>query len=109
MTVYHHKELKNTWSSYSIFKQMANIGADVGRAMSWKKKGNIKLSQNAFFRALELIDFCVDDKRNSGRLGELLRMREMLVDYVMGDNLYKSSDLLWDSYFLHYAVATRMK
>jgi len=108
MTTY-HKDLKGTWASYSIFSQMANIGADVGRAMNWKKKGNSLHSQNAFYRALELIDLSVEDKRNYNRLGELLRMREMLVDYIMGNNMYRSTESLWNSYFLRYAVAARNK
>lgn len=102
-----HKELINRWSSFSIFEQMANIGAEVGRANNWKKKKNKKMSLNAFYRALELIDFSVTDIKNKNRLLEILRMRELLVDFVVGDNIYHSTDKGWDKYFYPFNFAAR--
>ncbi len=98
---FYHKDLavSGRWEKMSFAEQMANIGSEVERAISWKKKNNLKYSREAFFRALELADFTIADKRNKKRLGELCRVREVLVDYFFGDNLYKSSDLLWQKYF----------
>lgn len=102
-----HNDLDRPWSSYSIFEQMANIGAEVGRSINWKKKNNLKMSANAFYRALELIDFTIGDSKNIKRLSEILKMRELLVDYIMGENFYKSSEENWNKYFYPFNLAAR--
>ncbi|HSW88238.1 MAG TPA: hypothetical protein VLG12_03690 [Candidatus Saccharimonadales bacterium] len=102
-----HEELQSRWGTFSIFEQMANIGTEVGRALRWKKKNNAKMSQNAFYRCLELIDFTIDDDKNRTSLKELTRMRELLVDYFMGTNIYNSSDQGWDKYFYPFNFAAR--
>lgn len=102
-----HTELESRWYTFSIFEQMSNIGAEVGRAFSWKKKGNEEMSKNAFYRALELVDFTVNDPKNKNSLKEFLRMRELLVDYYMGENIYKSTDESWNKYFYYFNIAAR--
>jgi hypothetical protein len=102
-----HTELIDRWNTFSIYEQMANIGAEVGRAISWKKKKNDMQSTNAFYRALELLDFTIDDPKNTQSLKEIVRVREILVDYFMGENIYHSSDLQLDSYFLPFNRAAR--
>lgn len=96
---YFHKEIISRWKKYSIFEQMANIGAEVGRAINWKKKNNQKMSNNAFYRSLELIDMTIEDKKNKNSLKEILRLREILGDYLLGDNIYHSTDKQWEKYF----------
>jgi len=103
-----HKDVIGRWSNFSIYDQMANIGAEVGRAINWRNKKNEKMSKNAFYRALELIDFTVEDKKNINSLKEILRMRELLVDYLMGDNIYHSTDTGWKKYFYHFNFAARI-
>lgn len=104
-----HTELADRWDTFSIFEQMANIGAEVGRTISWRKKNNEKMSKNALYRALELIDFTVDDPKNKNSLKEILRMREVLCDYCMGDNIYKSTEASWNKYFYYFNLAARNK
>ena len=37
-----HKELaEGRWNNFTLAQQMANIGAEVGRAINWRKKGKI--------------------------------------------------------------------
>jgi len=102
-----HRDIVNRWHSFSIFEQMANIGAEVGRAINWRKKKNTKMSKNALYRALELIDFSVGDPKNKNSLKEILRVREVLVDYFTGDNIYHSSDKGWEKYFYYFNLAAR--
>lgn len=104
---YFHKEIVDSWKNYSIFEQMANIGAEVGRAINWKKKKNLEMSTNAFYRALELIDLTVKDKKNKNSLKEILRLREVLGDYLVGDNIYQSNEKHWEKYFYFFNFATR--
>ena len=102
-----HTDLKNRWSKLSIHHQMANIGAEVGRAINWKNKRNSAMSRNAFYRALELVDFSVKDSKNKRLLKEILRMRELLVDYMMGNNIYHSTDAGWEKYFYPFNFVAR--
>lgn len=102
-----HSGLEERWSEFSLAEQMANIGAEVGRTIKWRTKKNSEMSQNALFRGLELLDLTINDKKNKNSLKELLRIREALVDFFMGDNIYKSSDTLWERYFFYFNVAAR--
>lgn len=105
-----HKELAGgRWLTLSFIDQMANIGSEVERTMVWRKKGDTAESSQAFFRALELLDLTIQDSKNKSKLKELCRLREVLVDYFMYDNIYRSSDNLWHNYFSSFAYASRIK
>jgi hypothetical protein len=97
------------WFQLSSIEQMANIGAEVGRAINWKKKGEKNLSLNALFRALDLIDASVADKKNKNRLKEFLRTREILVDYFVGKNIYQTSESQLEKYFYYFNLALHNK
>ncbi len=103
-----HKELtQEKWQKKSFFEQMANIGTEIGRAINWRKKDAQK-SSASFERGLELLDLTIEDKKNhQGKLKELCKLREVLVDYFMYDNVYGSSDEKWNNYFygFNYAAA----
>jgi len=108
---FYHKGLASgKWEKLDFFEQMANIGSEVERAIKWRST-NPEYSQQAFFRALELVDFTRLDPKNKtrGKLRELCRMRECLVDYFFGSNIYKSSDSLWQKYFRAFAFAASRK
>ena len=85
-----HKQLANgRWFNLSFMEQMANIGSEVERTISWRNKNNSEYSSLAFERALELLDLTVEDANNvqsRSRLKELLRLREVLVDYFLFSN-----------------------
>jgi hypothetical protein len=108
MTYEHPQLAAGRWAKFSFCEQMANIGSEVERAISWRKKGNQEYSQKAFFRALELVSISIDvHLGNRSKLKELTRLQEFLGDYFVGDNLYKSSDRLWQSYFYAFNFAAR--
>ena len=102
-----HQDYEKRWQSFSLSEQMANIGAEVGRTINWRKKGNKKMSTNALYRGLELLDFTTNDKKNRNSLKEILRVREALVDFFLGYNIYKSSNLIWEKYFYFFNAAAR--
>ena len=104
---YQHKNLaEGRWQNLPFFEQMANIGSEVERAMSWREK-NREYSRLASDRALELLDLTISDPKNLKRLKELFRLREVLADYFYFDNTYKSTNQNWHSYFssFNYSVA----
>ena len=106
---YQHKELAfGRWTRLSFVEQMANIGAEVGRAINWRKKNENIHSIKAFERALELLELTIADKKNISRLKEICRVKEALVDYFAGDNIYASSDEKWNSYFYAFNYKARL-
>lgn len=102
-----HTDLEKRWSLFSLPEQMANIGAEIGRTINWKKKGNKEMSTNSLYRGLELLDFTINDKKNKNSLKEILRVREVLIDFFLGENIYKSSDVAWEKYFYFFNAAAR--
>lgn len=102
-----HEGLQARWHEFSIFEQMANIGAEIGRTIKWRDKNKPEMSKNAFYRALELIDFTIQDPKNINGLGEITRMREALVDYFLYYNIYNSTDEQWEKYFYQFNYAAR--
>ena len=98
---YHTDLTTERWFKFSLMEQLANVGSDVFRTISWKNKGNIEFSQQAFLRALELLDLTIADPKHKKKpcKKELMRAREALIDYFMYDNVYKSTDKLWENYF----------
>ena len=106
---YQHQNLASgQWSKFSFCEQMANVGAEVGRAINWKKKENTAYSQKAFERALELLALTIDHSKNSARLKELTRLYEVLGDYFIGENQYQSSDELLNKYFYNFGYAASL-
>jgi hypothetical protein len=104
----HHRGLTlERWQQFSLLEQLANIGAEVSRALSWKKKGELEKSQKALERGLELFDLTIQDRRWQYRLKEILRTREIVCDYFLGDNQYQSTSESIDKYFLQFAIAAR--
>ena len=110
MKLIHHKNLdQKKWFSSSILYQMANIGSEVFRTLSWRDKGNKAYSDLAFERALELTDLTMDDPKNIHRLREITRAREMLVDWHSQQKINKSDDNFWQNYFSQFTYAARLE
>lgn len=105
MSMYYKLRDSGRWFRFSLLEQMSNIGSDVERAIHWKKEGNVEYSNNAFDRVLELVDLTVADSKNRKRLKEILRFREMFIDYFLYDNTYNFSDQFWRSYFYYFNYA----
>ena len=96
------------WSALTLAEQLANVGADVGRAIRAKAAGDEGRFGPALDRALELLDLTMSDPRWAGsRLRELARMREVVCDYLVGDNAYETTAEWLDGYFMSFALAAR--
>ncbi|MEF3691570.1 MAG: hypothetical protein V3574_00755 [Candidatus Moraniibacteriota bacterium] len=108
MKIQHKKLAGGGWKNLSFFEQMANVGSEVERALRWKEKDNLEYSTLAFERALELLDFTIEDERNKSKLRELLRLREALADYFFFNNEYGSTEKSWRNYFYAFNFAARL-
>lgn len=103
----YHQGLADRWKGMSLLEQMANIGSEVDRALTWKTKNNAPFCQKAVERALELLDLSLGSTTEFPRLKELARVREGLVDFFLGSNEYNSTGDAWHKYFLQFALALR--
>lgn len=105
---YQHQELAaGRWKQLTFLEQMANVGSEVERALSWRARHNPGYAQRAFERALELLDFTLAETRSAARVRELARVKEALVDFFVGNNRYVSTEDLWRKYFTPFAYAAR--
>jgi hypothetical protein len=106
--MFFHKELtKEKWQSLSFFEQMANVGAEIGRAINWREK-DMAMSTASLYRGIELLDETIQDKKNKAKIIELCRLREVLADYFCFDNIYGSSDQNLNNYFYAFNYAARL-
>ncbi len=107
MTYVHKNLAQGRWTQMTLVEQMANIGSEVERALKWRGKNRDDYAQNAFIRALELIDLALACTKEYPRLKELARVRETLVDFFAGSNEYGSTEESWKRYFLAFNYAAR--
>ncbi|MDW7761167.1 MAG: hypothetical protein SCM96_11085 [Acidobacteriota bacterium] len=106
MTAVAHPSLAaGRWQAFSLMEQLANVGSEVERALNWREKGNLEYSRLALERALELLGLTIGDPRHKSRLKEMTRLREVLLDYFMGDNEFRSTERSWRGYFYGFAYA----
>jgi len=105
--IYHQSLANGRWQNLTFLEQMANIGSEVERAIRWKHKKNDDYFNRAVDRMLELIDLTAADPSNIKRLRELMRTREILVDFLLYDNEYRSTDIMWKKYFTSFTCAAR--
>jgi len=88
------------WNKMSFAKQMGNIGSEFDRAVHWRESGDKRKKEDSLRRTLELIDLTITPVRN----GELLRLREVVCDIFLGENIYNVSVDSLKDYFLQFAL-----
>ena len=95
------------WHSMSLMDQLGNAGSEVSRALRARSNGNTARERSALGRFLDLIDLTIADPRMKGRRREICRVREIVCDFFVGDNVYRSTPESLDRYFIPYAKAAR--
>ena len=103
----HPSLAEGRWSELSLVEQLANIGSEFGRAARARSAGNDKRFGPALERCLELFDLTLADNRWHHRRKEPARAREVVCDFLVGDNVYGSTAESLDAYFLAFAIAAR--
>lgn len=102
--IQHKKQAQGEWQKKPFLEQMANIGSEVYRAINWRNKGNEEYAQMAFVKSLELFDLSKNSKFTYPQYKELLRMREIWVDFFKYDNEYNSTQDSINKYFMYTAI-----
>ena len=101
---------RGRWWNLSVAEQFGNVGSEISRAIRWSTK-NPELGRAALYRGLELFDLMLDDPRHRlvpARLREIARAREVVVDYLAGENVYGSTGPSLQKYFDQFAFAARL-
>lgn len=104
-----HRDLTaERWASMSLAEQLGNAGSDVGRAVRARASQDVGRFEPALARALELLDLTLADRRWGGpRCREIARAREVVCDFLVGDNVYGSTGASIEAYFMAFAIAAR--
>jgi hypothetical protein len=77
--LFYHKNLTTEkWFSYPGFQQLLMIANELNRAQNALGKGDTENAIHAWERAFELTDLTVADLKNTRKVKELLRFREVL-------------------------------
>ena len=103
-----HAELAaGRWHSMSLMEQLGHAGSEVSRALRARDSGNAARERSALERFLDLMDLTITDPRLKGRRKEICRVREIVNDFFLGDNVYGSTSESLNRYFMPYARAAR--
>ena len=99
---------RERWAQLSIFEQMGNIGAEVGRAVNATRAGKDKRAQGAIDRAIDLLDATVEVlvAQGSPRVKEVLRAREEFLRLFFDGTFEEDADNIV-RYFNLFAIAAR--
>lgn len=110
MTFRYKEAVKEKWQRFSLIEQLANIGSEVSRAKNWQGKDK-KLFWGAVERAIDLFDLTLQDKRWRGKekkkLKELVRVKELFCDALLGGKEYGTTLEDLDKYFLYFGILAR--
>ena len=108
-TIQHRDAAAGHWWELSLAEQLGHVGSEVSRAVRWQSR-NPDVARRALYRALELFDLTLADRRhraNPARLREIARARELVADFLAGPNQYGCTGPSLQKYFDAFAVAAR--
>jgi len=98
---------KIKWNNFSLAEKMANIGSEILRMAASKERNDEPNIQKSAERALELIDLSITGEQRGRSLEEFLRLRDIVADYYIGQQIFQTSKRELSSYFLPFAFVDR--
>lgn len=103
------EEFIQAWITKSLIEQLANIGSEVHRAISWRERNNPKYSKLSFDRSIELIDFTLTSKLTQLQKNEILKLKECWSGFYLSNKNDKLTKEYWEEYFykITYEYALR--
>ena len=104
MSATHYKTDRDRWNQLDFMNQMGNIGSEVGRTLSAKRRGADFWP--ALTRALDLFDATLEPliAAKSHRSKELMRAKHAFLEAVMVHD-----DPGIETYFMRFATAARLR
>ena len=95
------------WRQYNFAFQIGQIGAEVSRARGAEERKDLRSRDAAIFRALELLDLSLSDRRWKVRYREIARFREILCDWLCGTQAYQFSVPWLENYCTRIVLASQ--
>lgn len=97
---------REKWAAMSVFEQMGNIGSEVGRSLSAKRRGNEEMAEAAEKRALDLFNATYESwsMESPTRVKELLLSKGQYLEALKSSNV----DNGIENYFMQFAIAARL-
>ena len=95
------------WRRFSFYEQMGHIASELSRAAGFEKKKDLKHTQPALWRLLELVDLTITDPKNRRRLRELCRFKEVLAARYCGPEYYTIKLESLKRYAMDFALLAR--
>lgn len=86
-----HPALEKRWQTFPEHQQILMICNELNRASNLQS--DHKEYKNALERALELMDFTIDDPRTRNKLHEFLRARRMIAQMYVNSQRYETKRL----------------
>ena len=101
---------RSRWAKLDIFNQMGNIYSEVGRSFKTIGQVDSKDHFEATVRAIDLFDATVEAliQKKSPKAKEVLRAKEVYLDFVNNSNASRQSIQSLENYFMQFAVAARL-
>jgi hypothetical protein len=101
---------RKRWAALSIFEQMGNTYAEVGRTIQAKKSGDNSKFEAALTRALDLFEATTAAQIPSSphRAKEILRAEDQFLSLFFGKEHEKADEQRLENYFMQYAIAARL-
>ncbi len=100
---------KTRWYQFSLAEQLGNIGSEVDRYVNLQSVDK-NYALHSLYRAIDLIDITKSDPRWQGsRRRELGRVKELLCDCTLGDNIYKTPINYLQNYFMDFALVVQTR
>ena len=98
---------QHRWQNLTFYQQLGNIASELSRAIQFKNQNDIKHMNSSLWRLLELLDLTKADKKNSLRLRELCRFKEVLCDWYCQTKVYDVDPDSLKNYSLNFAMLAR--
>ncbi|MBI2889092.1 MAG: hypothetical protein HYY10_04175 [Candidatus Liptonbacteria bacterium] len=84
---------RERWARFDKHMQLLNIIAELERARVWQEQGNAALYSSALERALELVDFSLDEPKWGRNKLQLLILREEVAKFYCGERKESVAEL----------------
>lgn len=81
-----------SWFAMPLGVQISNVGSEVHRAINWKNRGDVQKRNSFCMKAIEFLELMKKDPKNCYRKGELDCCINELKDYLLGENIYNTTE-----------------
>ena len=98
------------WAQKTIFEQMGNIGAEVGRTIAARNAAKEDRFEAALARAIDLFDATIEElaEQKAPRLKEVLRAKYQFLSLFFAKTRTEDAKGL-ENYFMQFAIAARLR